>query len=324
MPLDADPDPARGRGGQATVAIWRYQIRGDGSVGNELKIYTEIGFPNARQKAQSSAYMRLDTHKYPSVEDLLIDRRRNGARCGAADQPHRLRHHRKQLERSTRGSRTERTLASCSYGDARRVNAPIRQNETPAGGSAGVSGLRLRVGGLVTNVSRWYPKPRLVSQIQFVTLRFAPDTPSPSGNPPRSHYTSASVLNPLRASLYRPSGRQCGRKRISGRHLDINCFVTKAVFLGSDGRNPHYGRWSERPTPADSRMRVSILLFRFITRQQCQCSFSEHHYVDGPISTIYFDNESLIQRFDIRKTGHSERHTQRYLHPLVRHSVNVK
>ena len=35
-------------------------------------------------------------------------------------------------------------------------------------------------------------------------------------------------------------------------------------------------------------MRVSILLFRFITRQQCQCSFSEHHYVDGPISTIYF------------------------------------
>ena len=76
--------------------------------------------------------------------------------------------------------------------------------------------------------------------------------------------------------------------------------------------------------PADSRMRVSILLFRFITRQQCQCSFSEHHYVDGPISTIYFDNESLIQRFDIRKTGHSERHTQRYLHPLVRHSVNIK
>jgi hypothetical protein len=76
MPLDADPDPARGRGGQATVAIWRYQIRGDGSVGNELKIYTEVGFPNARQKAQSSAYMRLDTHEYPSVEDLLIDRGR--------------------------------------------------------------------------------------------------------------------------------------------------------------------------------------------------------------------------------------------------------
>jgi hypothetical protein len=28
----------------------------------------------------------------------------------------------------------------------------------------------------------------------------------------------------------------------------------------------------------------SILLFRFITRQQCQCGFSEHHYVDGPQS----------------------------------------
>jgi hypothetical protein len=49
MPLDGDPNPSKGRGGQATVAIWRYQIRGDGSA-------------NVRQKAQSSAYMHLDTH----------------------------------------------------------------------------------------------------------------------------------------------------------------------------------------------------------------------------------------------------------------------
>jgi FRG domain len=76
MPLDADPDPTRGRGGPATVAIWRYQIRGDGSVGNELTIYTEVRFPNVRQKAQSAAYMHLDTHEYRSVEDLLIDRGR--------------------------------------------------------------------------------------------------------------------------------------------------------------------------------------------------------------------------------------------------------
>jgi hypothetical protein len=75
--------------------------------------------------------------------------------------------------------------------------------------------------------------------------------------------------------------------------------------------------------PAESWTRQSILLFRFITRQQCQCGFSEHHYVDGPISTIHFDNEALIQRFDIRTTGHSERHTQRYLHLLVRHSINI-
>jgi len=66
--------------------------------------------------------------------------------------------------------------------------------------------------------------------------------------------------------------------------------------------------------PEESWTRQSILLFRFITRQQCQCSFSEHHYVDGPTSTIYFDNESLTQRFDIRTTGHSERHTKRYFH----------
>jgi hypothetical protein len=39
---------------------------------------------------------------------------------------------------------------------------------------------------------------------------------------------------------------------------------------------------------------VSILLLRFITRQQCQCGFSEHHYIDSPISAIYFDNEALI------------------------------
>jgi hypothetical protein len=67
MPLDGDPDLSRGRGGSATVAIWRYQLRGDGSVGNELRIYTEVGFPNARQKAQSSVYMHLDTHEYRSV-----------------------------------------------------------------------------------------------------------------------------------------------------------------------------------------------------------------------------------------------------------------
>jgi hypothetical protein len=76
MPLDADPDPSRGRGGPATVAIWRYQLRGDGSVGTELTIRTEVGFPNARQKAQSSVYMHLDTHEYRSVEELLIDRGR--------------------------------------------------------------------------------------------------------------------------------------------------------------------------------------------------------------------------------------------------------
>jgi NAD(P)-dependent dehydrogenase (short-subunit alcohol dehydrogenase family) len=34
---------------------------------------------------------------------------------------------------------------------------------------------------------------------------------------------------------------------------------------------------------------VSILLIKFITRQQCQCSFSDHHYIDGPIPTVHFD-----------------------------------
>ena len=77
MPLDGDFDPAKGRGGPATVAIWRYQIRGDGSVGTELRIYTEVAFPNARQKAQSSVYMHLDTHEYQSVEELLIARDRD-------------------------------------------------------------------------------------------------------------------------------------------------------------------------------------------------------------------------------------------------------
>jgi hypothetical protein len=78
MPLHGEFDPslARARGGTATVAIWRYQIRGDGSVGNELRIYTEVGFPNARQKAQSSVYMHLDTHEYQSVDGLLIARDR--------------------------------------------------------------------------------------------------------------------------------------------------------------------------------------------------------------------------------------------------------
>jgi hypothetical protein len=76
MPLDSDPDPVGGRGGPAAVAIWRYQIRGDGSVGNELRIFTEVGFLNPRQKAQSSVYMHLDTHEYRSVEELLMDRGR--------------------------------------------------------------------------------------------------------------------------------------------------------------------------------------------------------------------------------------------------------
>jgi hypothetical protein len=51
---------------------------------------------------------------------------------------------------------------------------------------------------------------------------------------------------------------------------------------------------------------VSILLLRFITRQQCQCGFSEHHYVDSPISAIYFDNEALIYYFDIREPAHRD------------------
>ena len=51
--------------------------------------------------------------------------------------------------------------------------------------------------------------------------------------------------------------------------------------------------------PAESWTRQSILLFRFITRQQYECGFSEHHYVDGPISTIYFDDKSLILRFEV-------------------------
>src|SRR6266403_5305046 len=42
--------------------------------------------------------------------------------------------------------------------------------------------------------------------------------------------------------------------------------------------------------------------------------FPMHHYVDGPISVIYFDNEALIQRFETRKPRHGERHTQRYRH----------
>jgi hypothetical protein len=75
MPLDGDPDKSKGRGGKAIVAIWRYQIRGgDGSVGSELRVFTEVGFPNARQQAQSSVYMHLDTHEYRSVDQLLLDR----------------------------------------------------------------------------------------------------------------------------------------------------------------------------------------------------------------------------------------------------------
>ena len=47
-------------------------------------------------------------------------------------------------------------------------------------------------------------------------------------------------------------------------------------------------------TRPQSHGRGVILLLRFITSQQCQCGFSEHHYIDSPISAIHFDNEALI------------------------------
>ena len=42
---------------------------------------------------------------------------------------------------------------------------------------------------------------------------------------------------------------------------------------------------------------MSILLLRFITRQQCQCGFSEHHYVDSPISAIILTTKPSYSAF---------------------------
>ena len=49
--------------------------------------------------------------------------------------------------------------------------------------------------------------------------------------------------------------------------------------------------------PAESWTRQSILLFRFITRQQCESGFSKHHYVDGPISRS--------RRLSLQRSRHS-------------------
>jgi hypothetical protein len=80
MPLDHDRDSSRGIGGKEIVAIWRYQVEADGNifevdsygkVKDFLRFFTEVGFPNLQQKAQSGVYMHLDTHEYQSVDDLL-------------------------------------------------------------------------------------------------------------------------------------------------------------------------------------------------------------------------------------------------------------
>ena len=44
----------------------------------------------------------------------------------------------------------------------------------------------------------------------------------------------------------------------------------------------------QRDRPPESRASVSILLLRFITRQQCYCGFSQHHYgtVQSSISAM--------------------------------------
>ena len=57
-----------------------------------------------------------------------------------------------------------------------------------------------------------------------------------------------------------------------------------------------------------------------MTRHKCQCGFPKHHYVNGPITAICFDNKSMIYRLDIKNTRHGDRHTQRYLHSFICHS----
>jgi hypothetical protein len=45
-------------------------------------------------------------------------------------------------------------------------------------------------------------------------------------------------------------------------------------------------------------------------RQQCQCCFTEHHYINHQISTIYFNKEALIQCLGIRVPSHREDSTK--------------
>ncbi len=56
-----------------------------------------------------------------------------------------------------------------------------------------------------------------------------------------------------------------------------------------------------------------------MTRHKCQCGFPKHHYVNGPITAICFDNKSMICRLDIKNIRHGERHTQRYLNSFICH-----
>jgi hypothetical protein len=76
MPLDRDPSPSIvSKHAPAEVAIWRLQIHFQWQEKvKELKCYTEVRFPNARQKAQACIYTHLDTHEFLSIDELLIAR----------------------------------------------------------------------------------------------------------------------------------------------------------------------------------------------------------------------------------------------------------
>jgi hypothetical protein len=75
MPLDGPPDPRRPTTyGPADIAIWRLQIGRALENVTELKVFTEVGFENMRQKAQQCVYTHLDTHEFESIERLLVAR----------------------------------------------------------------------------------------------------------------------------------------------------------------------------------------------------------------------------------------------------------
>src|SRR5438270_4379285 len=69
--------------------------------------------------------------------------------------------------------------------------------------------------------------------------------------------------------------------------------VHNRILLSKGETSPAPRPWRRWHMGQCSRTRVSILSLKFIPLLT-PVRFPMHHYVDGPISVIYFDNEALI------------------------------
>jgi hypothetical protein len=75
MPLDRNPVSTEyiAKEGPADFAIWRFRLGSAlDQISEELRIFTEVSFPNPRQKAQAAVYMHLNVHDFRNIEDLLL------------------------------------------------------------------------------------------------------------------------------------------------------------------------------------------------------------------------------------------------------------